>query len=89
MSLKIRLTSEKFLSGFRKGGKLILIIMATLLLSDEEWKGPMDLCDMLDMKDKTLLRFILNYPLNLIEPAKMSDSDLRSSNTKPDAWLRS
>ena len=40
MSLKIRLTRDEFLSGFRKGGKLILIIMATLLLSDVEWKGP-------------------------------------------------
>jgi hypothetical protein len=39
MSLKIRLTSEEFLSGFRKGDKLIPIITATLLLSDEEWKG--------------------------------------------------
>jgi len=43
----------------------------------------MDLCDMLDMKDKTLLRFIPNYPLNLIEPAKMSDSNFEKFHTKP------
>ena len=38
MSLKIRLASEKFLSGFRKGDKLISVITAAVLLSDEEWK---------------------------------------------------
>ncbi len=38
MSLKIRLTSEEFLSGFRKGDKLIPVFTAAVLLSDEEWK---------------------------------------------------
>ncbi len=40
-SLKIRLASEEFLSGFRKGDKVIPIIKAMVLLSDEEWKWPM------------------------------------------------
>ena len=80
--LKIRLTSDEFLSGFRRGDKLIPIITATVLLSDKEWKGPRDLYDMLDVKDDTLLRFIPNYPINLIEPAKMSDSDFEKFNTK-------
>ena len=82
MSLKIRLTSDEFLSGFRRGDKLIPIITATVLLSDKEWKGPRDLYDMLDVKDDTLLRFIPNYPINLIEPAKMTDSDFEKFNTK-------
>lgn len=80
--LKIRLTSEEFLSGFRKEDKLIPIITVTVLLSDEEWKGPKDLYDMLDVKDKTLLRFIPNYPINLIAPANMSDSEFEKFNTK-------
>jgi len=80
--LKIRLTSEEFLSGFRMEDKLIPIITATVFLSDEEWKGPKDLYDMLDVKDKTLLRFIPNYPINLIAPANMSDSDFEKFNTK-------
>jgi len=37
---------------------------------------------MLDVKDDTLLRFIPNCPINLIEPAKMSDSDFEKFNTK-------
>ena len=80
--LKIRLISEEFLSGFRMEDKLIPIITATVFLSDEEWKGPKDLYDMLDVKDKTLLRFIPNYPINLIAPANMSDSDFEKFNTK-------
>lgn len=80
--LKIRLTSEEFLSGFRKEDKLIPIITVTVLLSDEEWKGPQDLYDMLDVKDKELLRFIPNYPINLIAPFNMSDSDFEKFNTK-------
>ncbi len=62
MSLKIRLTRDEFLSGFRKGDKLIPIITATVLLSDKEWKGPRNLYDMLDVKDDTLLRFTPNCP---------------------------
>ena len=62
ISLKIRLTSEEFLTGFRKEDEIIPIITAMVLLSDEEWKGPRDLYDMLDVKDDTLLRFTPNCP---------------------------
>jgi hypothetical protein len=82
MSLKIRLTRDEFLSGFRKGDKLIPIITATVLLTDKEWKGPRNLYDMLGVKNRTLLRFIPNYPINLIAPANMSDSEFEKFNTK-------
>ena len=80
-TLKIRLTSEEFLSGFRKGDKLIPIITATVFLSDEKWDGPMDLHEMLDVKDKELLKFIPNYPINLVSPANMSDNDFGKFHT--------
>ena len=80
-ALKIRLTSEEFLSGFRKGDKLIPIITVTVFLSDEEWDGPMDLHEMLDVKDKGLLKFIPNYPINLVAPANMSDKDFEKFHT--------
>ena len=53
-----------------------------MLLSDEEWKWPRNLYDMLGVKYRTLIRFIPNYPINLIEPAKMSDSDFEKFNTE-------
>lgn len=80
--LKIKLTSEEFLSGFREEDRLIPIITATVFLSDEKWNGPMDLHEMLNVKDKDLLRFIPNYPINLIAPANMTDSDFDKFSTK-------
>ena len=80
-ALKIKLTSEEFLSGFRKGDRLIPIITATVYLSADEWDGPRDLHDMLDVKDKDLLRFIPNYPINLIAPYHMHDEDFDKFGT--------
>lgn len=80
-TLKIKLTSEEFLSGFRKEDKLFPIITATVFLSDDEWDGPMDLHDMLSVKNKELLKFIPNYPINLIAPANMTDNDFGKFNT--------
>lgn len=80
-ALKIKLSSEEFLSGFRKEDRLIPIITATVYLSSEKWDGPMDLQDMLDVKDKSLLKFIPNYPINLIAPANISDEDFEKFST--------
>lgn len=80
-TLKIKLTSEEFLSGFRKDDRLIPIITATVYLSSEEWDGPHDLHDMLDVRDKELLRFIPNYPINLIAPANIGDADFEKFGT--------
>ena len=80
-ALKIKLSSEEFLSGFRKEDRLIPIITATVYLSPEKWDGPMDLQDMLDVKDKSLLKFIPNYPINLIAPANINDEDFEKFST--------
>ena len=80
-TLKIKLTSEEFLSGFRKGDKLIPIITATVYLSSEEWDGPLDLHDMFDVEDKGLLRFVPNYPINLIAPANIGDAEFGKFGT--------
>ena len=80
-TLKIKLTSEEFLSGFRKEDKLIPIITATVYLSEKEWDGPYDLHDMLDVKDKEILKFIPNYPINLISPANIRDEDFEKFGT--------
>ena len=80
-TIKIRLSSEEFLSGFRKEDKLIPIITATVYLSADKWDGPLDLHDMIDVKDKGLLKFIPNYPINLIAPANMQDADFAKFST--------
>lgn len=79
--LRIRLSGDEFLSGFRKEDKLIPIITATVYLSAEKWDGPLDLHDMINIKSKSLLRFIPNYPINLISPANMEESDFEKFST--------
>lgn len=80
-TIKIKLTSEEFLSGLRKGDKLIPIITAVVYLGDTAWDGPRSLHDMLDFKNDELRRFVPDYRLNLISPADMSDDEFDKFNT--------
>ena len=75
--VKITLTSEEFLSGFRKGDRLITVITAVILFDPDEWDAPMSIHEMLDV-DEALLPFIPDYRINLIAPAKISDSEFSS-----------
>ena len=80
-TVRIKLTSGEFLSGFRKDDKLLPIITATVYLSDVEWDGPVSLYDMLDIRDERLLRFIPDYPINLIAPVYMEEEGLAKFHT--------
>ena len=80
-TLKIKLTSEEFLSGFRKGDKLIPIITAVVYINPEPWDGPMSLFEMLDVKDKRLYKYLNDYKLNLIAPINMEEDDFQKFHT--------
>ena len=80
-SLKIKLTSEEFLSGLRKGDKLIPIITAVVYLGDTPWDGPRSLHDMLDFKNHAIKDFVPDYKINLISPADMDDDEFAKFNT--------
>ena len=71
--LKIKLTSEEFLSGLRKEDKLIPIITAVVYFGEKPWDGPGSLFEMLDVRDERLYRFLSDYKLNLISPADMDE----------------
>ena len=75
--VKITLTSEEFLSGFRKGDKLIPVITAVILFDSDEWDAPLSIHEMLDV-DEALLPFIPDYRINLIAPSKISEADFSS-----------
>ena len=75
--VKIKLTGEEFLSGFRKGDKLIPVITAVNLFDPNNWDAPLSIHEMLDV-DEELLPFIPDYRINLIAPAKINDSDFSS-----------
>ena len=72
--LIISLTSEEFLSGFRKEDKLIPVITAVILFNDKEWDAPTSIHEMLDTPDE-LLPFIADYKLNLICPQGIDEKD--------------
>ena len=80
--LKIKLTSEEFLSGLRKDDKLIPIITAVVYFGDEPWDGPRSLFEMLDVRDERLYRFLSDYKLNLISPADMSEDEFDKFHTE-------
>ena len=80
--LKIRLTSEEFLSGLRKDDKLIPIITAVVYFGDEPWDGPRSLFEMLDVRDERLYRFLSDYKLNLISPVDMEEDEFEKFRTE-------
>ena len=80
-TLKVKLTSEEFLSGMRKGDKLIPIITLVIYLGDKEWDGPRSLHDMLDFKDEGLRRFVPDYQINLLSPTDMDDDEFERFHT--------
>ena len=80
-TLKIKLTIEEFLSGLRKGDKLIPIITAVIYLGDTPWDGPRSLHDMLDFKNDAIKSYVPDYKLNLISPADMEDEEFTKFST--------
>lgn len=81
MEKAIKTTSEEFLSGLRKGDKLIPIITAVVYLGEAPWDGPRCLHDMLDFKSDALKNFVPDYKLNLISPADMKDEEFAKFHT--------
>ena len=80
--LKIKLTSEEFLSGLRKDDKLIPIVTAVVYFGDEPWDGPRSLFEMLDVRDERLYRVLSDYKLNLISPADMDEDEFEKFHTE-------
>lgn len=80
--LKIKLTSEEFLSGLRKEDKLIPIITAVVYFGEKPWDGPRSLFEMLDVRDERLYRFLSDYKLNLISPADMDEDEFVKFHTE-------
>ena len=78
--VKISLTRSEFLSGFRKGDKLMPVITAVIYFGTEEWDATMSIHEMLDV-DEELLPFIPDYRINLIAPANIPDGDFSTKDS--------
>ena len=79
--LKIKLTSDEFLSGFRKCDRLIPIITAVIYVGADPWDGPRSLFDMIDISDKRILPFLNDYKLNIISAVDMAEEDFEKFQT--------
>ena len=77
----VALNSDEFLSGFRRQDRLKPIITLVIYFGDAEWDGPMCLHDMLSTVEPELLRFIPDYRVNLIAPARIPESDFQKFQT--------
>ena len=80
-TVRIKLTDAEFLSGLRKGDRLVPIVTAVVHLGDKPWDGPRSLLDMLDVPDVRLLQFLSDYRLNLISPADMAEGEFDKFGT--------
>lgn len=63
----------EFLSGFSKDDKLTPIVTLTLYWGADEWDAPRSIHDMLSTVEPEVLKFVPNYPLNLIVPGEITD----------------
>ena len=79
--LKIKLTSEEFLSGFRKTDRLVPIITAVLYIGAESWDGPRSLFDMMDIDDERIIPYLNDYKLSIISAADMAEDDFKKFHT--------
>lgn len=72
----------EYLSGFYKTDRLVPIITLTVYLGADEWDAPRSLHEMLTVEDKSLLRFIPDYKLNLITPTEILDTDFEKFSSE-------
>ncbi len=72
----------EFLSGFYKSDKLLPVITLTIYLGAGQWHAPKSLHEMLSVRDKSLLKYVPDYKLNLITPADINDDELGAFQTE-------
>ena len=76
-----RMSSGEYLSGFRKGDRLMPVITLTISLSADPWDGPIRLHEMLALDDARLLQFVPDYKLNLLAPQQIAEEDFGKFRT--------
>ena len=71
----------EYLSGFYKDDKITPVITLVLHFGANEWDGPLSLHEMMAVKNESLLNFVQDYQIHLIDPAKLSKEDLNKFST--------
>ena len=71
----------EYLSGFYKDDKITPVITLVLHFGANEWDGPLSLHEMMNVKNRELLRFVQDYQVHLIDPARLSEEELAKFST--------
>ena len=74
-------TGNEFLSHMGKGTKIKPVITLVIYFGPDNWDGPRQLYDLIDIGDESLKRFISNYQLNLICPFEINDNEFKKFKT--------
>ncbi|MBR1630168.1 MAG: hypothetical protein IJ679_13045 [Lachnospiraceae bacterium] len=75
-TLRVKLTNDEFLSGFRKEDRLVPIVTAVIYVGASPWDGSMSLHEMMEFRDERIRRFVPDYRINLISPADMGEAEI-------------
>ena len=68
----------EFISGFHKNDKLLPVITLVLFFNADEWDGPRSLMDMMEITNPIIRRLVVDYPIYVIDPQSLKDSDFES-----------
>ena len=72
--------SSEFLSGLLREDRLAPVITICLYYGTEEWEGPRELYDLLDIPEEyeDMKPFMSNYKVNLVQPADVDSENFRT-----------
>ena len=82
IALKDLRQSDEYLSRFARNDRLEPVITLVVYFGLTPWDGPLSLHDMISFSDDVLRRFMPDYFINLVVPAKMGDEMLTKLNTE-------
>lgn len=67
---------EEFLSGIYKEDKLTPVITLVIHFGAKKWDGPLSLREMMATTDETILNFVPDYRVNLIDPVQITEDEM-------------
>ena len=88
MDEKIKYRGDEFLSNWRKEDKLRPVITLVVFFGEKEWDGAISIREMIGGENNVLQKYIADYKMNIITPAKIEDSEFSKFKTDIGAVLR-
>lgn len=73
--------ADEYLSGFWKTDRLIPVITLVVYYGADAWDGPVSLKEMYADCDERILKYAVDYRINLITPSQLSDKEIDEFHT--------